>query len=443
MRRPTTAGSQRQRLLAARPRPHPRRPSTAPVQATAAERAAPVAARRAYRRAGPGRPPGRRPAAVRPARVSRGRRSALSARPGGPVAPAGAPLRPGQRAARGAALVAGRAASRLRRRGRGRSPAWSILTGGGSRHVLERSSQRIGSSAPAVTSRAVRRADRRGQPSTVTVAVLNGTDHAPAGRPRVAQLGCRRLQEGSGHHRRRTRPGQRRSSPTCAGRQARRAARSPRRSKLGPSVVQPIDSATQAVACSASAIGLHAPVVVTVGDRPRHAAVATDDRAQICSTSRSGAPSRGARGSPTCSTAGCRSPRSTGWSRSPASSSTSSSSAGARALATGNLERKLERYREHGIPVVLGGTLTELAIAQGRLDRARSPGCTSSGSQHIEISDGTIALEHEHKLELIERLAEEFTVLSEVGSKDDTADHGRPTGGSSRSRPSSPPAPGR
>jgi len=28
------------------------------------------------------------------------------------------------------------------------------------------------------------------------------------------------------------------------------------------------------------------------------------------------------------------------------------------ALATGNLERKLERYRDHGIPVVLGGTLT-------------------------------------------------------------------------------------
>ena len=33
------------------------------------------------------------------------------------------------------------------------------------------------------------------------------------------------------------------------------------------------------------------------------------------------------------------------------------------ALATANLEPKLSRYREHGIPVVLGGTLTELAIA--------------------------------------------------------------------------------
>src|ERR1700693_2274183 len=39
------------------------------------------------------------------------------------------------------------------------------------------------------------------------------------------------------------------------------------------------------------------------------------------------------------------------------------------ALATENLERKLKRYAEHGIPVVFGGTLTELAIAQDRLER--------------------------------------------------------------------------
>src|SRR3712207_7391954 len=38
------------------------------------------------------------------------------------------------------------------------------------------------------------------------------------------------------------------------------------------------------------------------------------------------------------------------------------------ALATGNLDAKLARYREHDVPVVLGGTLTELAIQQGRVD---------------------------------------------------------------------------
>ncbi len=89
------------------------------------------------------------------------------------------------------------------------------------------------------------------------------------------------------------------------------------------------------------------------------------------------------------------------------------------ALATGNLERKLELYRAHDIPVVLGGTLTELAIAQDRLE-ALVAWLHELGISHIEISDGTIELDHNHKLELIEQLALEFIVLSEVGSKDDT-----------------------
>ena len=89
------------------------------------------------------------------------------------------------------------------------------------------------------------------------------------------------------------------------------------------------------------------------------------------------------------------------------------------AVATRNLEAKLERYREHGIPVVLGGSLTELAIAQGRLDRLIA-WVRELGLTHFEISDGTIALEPHRKVELIARLAEDFTVLSEVGSKDDT-----------------------
>lgn len=89
------------------------------------------------------------------------------------------------------------------------------------------------------------------------------------------------------------------------------------------------------------------------------------------------------------------------------------------ALATANLEQKLERYREHGIPVVLGGTLTELAIAKDRLEELIE-WVRELGLAHFEISDGTIALDHARKVELIERLARDFTVLSEVGSKDDT-----------------------
>ena len=89
------------------------------------------------------------------------------------------------------------------------------------------------------------------------------------------------------------------------------------------------------------------------------------------------------------------------------------------AIATGNLEAKLERYRHHGIPVVFGGTLTELAMAQNRLDRMVA-WLHELGLEHIEVSDGTITIEHERKLETIATLAKEFTVLSEVGSKDNT-----------------------
>ena len=89
------------------------------------------------------------------------------------------------------------------------------------------------------------------------------------------------------------------------------------------------------------------------------------------------------------------------------------------AIATGNLEQKLERYRHHGLPVVLGGTLTEVAISQRRLEQLLG-WVRELGLRHFEISDGTIPLEHRRKLQLIEQLAQEFTVLSEVGSKDDT-----------------------
>lgn len=88
-------------------------------------------------------------------------------------------------------------------------------------------------------------------------------------------------------------------------------------------------------------------------------------------------------------------------------------------LVSANLKRKLERYRAHGIPVVLGGTLTEAALAQDRFERLID-WVRELGLRHVEISDGTIQLSRARKLALIEQLAAEFTVLSEVGSKDDT-----------------------
>ncbi|HTC73286.1 MAG TPA: phosphosulfolactate synthase [Solirubrobacteraceae bacterium] len=87
------------------------------------------------------------------------------------------------------------------------------------------------------------------------------------------------------------------------------------------------------------------------------------------------------------------------------------------ALVTANLKPKLELYEEHGIPVVLGGTLTEVAIRQGRVDGLVA-WLRELGLRHVEISDGTITLDAAVKRELIERLSREFVVLAEVGSKD-------------------------
>jgi phosphosulfolactate synthase len=87
------------------------------------------------------------------------------------------------------------------------------------------------------------------------------------------------------------------------------------------------------------------------------------------------------------------------------------------ALVSANLKPKLELYAAHGIPVVLGGTLTEIAIRQGRVDGLIA-WLRELGLRHVEISDGTVALEPDYKRALIERLSSEFVVFAEVGNKD-------------------------
>lgn len=87
------------------------------------------------------------------------------------------------------------------------------------------------------------------------------------------------------------------------------------------------------------------------------------------------------------------------------------------ALVSANLEPKLARYAEHGIPVVLGGTLTEIAIRQGRVE-GLIDWLRKLGLRHVEVSDGTIAIDADYKRKLIEQLADEFVVFAEVGNKD-------------------------
>lgn len=78
---------------------------------------------------------------------------------------------------------------------------------------------------------------------------------------------------------------------------------------------------------------------------------------------------------------------------------------------------KLSILEKAGIGRCTGGTLFELAYLHGRvpdlLDR-----CEALGFDHFEVSDGTIDMPEEQKLEYIATAAARFVVFSEYGSKD-------------------------
>jgi phosphosulfolactate synthase len=90
------------------------------------------------------------------------------------------------------------------------------------------------------------------------------------------------------------------------------------------------------------------------------------------------------------------------------------------AAVTQNLDRKLEVLREK--PVVIGGTFFEVVYAQDQIDAYKS-WLNNLGIRHVELSDGTIDIPRERKLELIAEFARDFTVLSEVGSKDSSIEY--------------------
>jgi phosphosulfolactate synthase len=90
------------------------------------------------------------------------------------------------------------------------------------------------------------------------------------------------------------------------------------------------------------------------------------------------------------------------------------------AYVTNDLEAKLDAYRSRGVPVLLGGTLTELAWAQGRVDQFAA-WLKELGIEHVEVSSGTVQIPSADKAGLIEKLAADFTVFAEVGEKDPSA----------------------
>ena len=87
------------------------------------------------------------------------------------------------------------------------------------------------------------------------------------------------------------------------------------------------------------------------------------------------------------------------------------------AFVTNDLEEKVKLYQSANIRPYFGGTLFEAFIARNRFDDFRRM-CDKYNLDLCEVSDGSIEISHDKKLEYISTLAKDRTVLSEVGSKD-------------------------
>lgn len=85
---------------------------------------------------------------------------------------------------------------------------------------------------------------------------------------------------------------------------------------------------------------------------------------------------------------------------------------------TKNLAQKVKVYQDAGINVYVGGTLFEAFYVRNQLDDFLRFN-DKFGINMIEVSDGSISIDHDEKCEVIQRLSKNFTVLSEVGSKEE------------------------
>ncbi|MEE3490881.1 phosphosulfolactate synthase [uncultured Methanobrevibacter sp.] len=86
------------------------------------------------------------------------------------------------------------------------------------------------------------------------------------------------------------------------------------------------------------------------------------------------------------------------------------------------IRKKVSMYQSHDITPYTGGTLFELAYMNDKLNEYFEE-AHNLGFNAIEISDGSIQIPHDRKVECIEMARDEgFEVLSEVGKKDPNLD---------------------
>jgi len=90
------------------------------------------------------------------------------------------------------------------------------------------------------------------------------------------------------------------------------------------------------------------------------------------------------------------------------------------AYVTHDVRDKITRYQAAGVPVMMGGTLTELAWLSGAVEGLRA-WLLELEIRHVEVSSGTIDIPPDEKARLIASLAQDFTVFAEIGEKDPNA----------------------
>ena len=86
-------------------------------------------------------------------------------------------------------------------------------------------------------------------------------------------------------------------------------------------------------------------------------------------------------------------------------------------LVSKNVKEKIKVYKDYNIRPYFGGTLFEAFIIRNKLEGYKEY-VNSFGLDLIEISDGSMHMEHDVKCEYIRKLSSEYTVISEVGSKE-------------------------
>ena len=90
-------------------------------------------------------------------------------------------------------------------------------------------------------------------------------------------------------------------------------------------------------------------------------------------------------------------------------------------ILTPNVADKIKLYKDNGMLVYLGGTLFEaFAIRDQLLDYKKY--LNKIGLNMLEISDGSMLMDHELKCSYIQEFAKDFKVISEVGSKDSSVE---------------------